>query len=385
MLDGISLCISCPYQYEINDQDDDGNPIITRRIQNRLYRIADYSGGMFSLIDTHFSSLTTSFNPMYLREKRGSEQDLFKPVIMDWQFVQKRDDAEKGTTESFIDDSVTFYELIKIPDLIEIGDDTIIAKKLITGIPLPEHTANNFLIVISEDDLCYVVISCNQKNFRKMGNLYKIAGKIDDPLHAIHSLPSFVIRKSDIISTTNYKYLYSDPEAKVNIKPRFFYKYSYLPEIDGKLNLFTLSDYIPVQINKYLKFKSNSYDFTNAQKKAIISLIKEALELSDDFSDYLANGGYDKSTLQKELDFKTSEIISIISESDEFGSVINKVLKNDEQFKKQFIEEAKRIWLQEADEDRKSEEEKYQQIKNKEEMALEDLQVLSDKIEKQKR
>ena len=354
---GISLCIQYYYPTE-------------GELRASLYRVADYDKGIFNIIDPwSFTDAVNGFNPRFIRIKPDEEVSAYIPVIRRWNVVPHKYDSDRNTTESFADRDIQFYEIIFNTELIG-QDDYTVAQLLKEGIQIPDCTADNFLLAIAEDRSTYYVLECQKNHFRKYGDVYRFEGKIEDRIHARHKLNVYVINKTDVISTADFGYFYT---AENNPAPtRFFYGFEKLPEKDGFLYLYSLNDYIPIFVNRYLKTTSKKAQLTKSEQRRVIDILREALAYSDELNDYFSKAGYEKEALVADLQRKEDTVIQYFLGSDNLDYALAEILKNSTELSEKYVSIAKQQWLEENDEDR-----------DKAEQALLGLQAQHTSIQKQ--
>lgn len=352
MENGISLCIQYYYPF-------DGG------LRSSLYRLADYHEGVFSLVDPwKLTDYAEGFNPRFIRVRPEEEVPPYIPVIRQWNAVPKKNDYDKNSTESFALNGIQFYEILFIHDLIG-KDASTIAKILKGGIRIPDYVGDEFLLVISKGSDYYTTIACRKSYFRKSGDHYRFEGKIEDPIHARHKLEQYVIRKEDVLNTESFNYLYMEDNSPALI--RFFYRFEELPELDGYLYLYSLTEYIPVFVNRFSKSRLKKLEITRNEQKKMLDLLRDALSYSEDLENFFGKGGYEGETLVSALKESEDTVIKYLLNEDDLDIVLEDILSSNETLSGRYINIAKQKWLGQKDEERK-----------KVEKDLSDLQIRKD-------
>ena len=337
MENGISLCIQYYYPF-------DGG------LRPSLYRIADYHEGVYSLIDPwQLTDYAEGFNPRFIRVRPEEEVPSYVPVIRQWNAVPKKNDYEKNNPESFALNGIQFYEILFIHDLI--GKDAYtIAKNLKGGIQIPDSVGDNFLLVVSSGKDYYTTIACRKSYFRKTGDYYRFEGKIEDPIHARHKLEQYVIRKEDVLNTESFNYLYMEDNSPAFI--RFFYRFEELPELDGYLYLYSLTEYIPVFVNRFSKSRLKKLEITKNEQKKMLDLLRDALSYSKELEDFFGKGGYEGETLVSALRESEDTVVKYLLNEDDLDIILDDILSSNENLAGRYISIAKQKWLGQKDEER---------------------------------
>jgi len=349
MENGISLCIQ--YYYEQADGE----------IRPSLYRIADYYDEGFHIVDPRsFTDNADYFSPRFIRVRPEETIESYEPVIRRWKAVLNKFDAGKCLTESYAENSIHVYEVIFIKALIDC-DDSSLAEFIKGGIPLPESVGDFFLLVIAEDADTYTVLKCKKHYFKKYGEVFRFEGNIEDRIHARHFLPEYIINKTDIINTEVFNHLYTEDKALAN--DRYFYRFEHLPRLNREFYIYSLTDYLPVLLNRFLKSKSKKYKMTKNEQRAIIEVVKEALVYSDELREFFKKSGYEEEVLISGLQEKEDDIIQFILGEDEFNLVLADILAKNDDLAKKYQSIAKEQWLAQKDEER-----------NEAEQTIKDLQ-----------
>lgn len=335
---GISLCVA--YNYITPS----GSPI------KSLYRIADYADGLFQKIDTQLlNDYTDSFSPKYIRCRPGEEPDYYVPVVKEWTAVPKNGDFDKSITESFPCDRVKFFEVVVNQDYMGSDNDHII-NLLRNGIELPDGIADNILIAFDQDEECYQVVFCKKSYFKYSDGKYYVERKIEDVLHARHSLDVFYVYKSDLISTRSFGYFFC---ADGSVAPeRFFYAYDELPQLDRRLYLYRFDEYLPIYLSKYMKTHSKEVGLSKSNIQVAITAIRDALSNDREMNSFFRVAGFQQTDIEDRLPYYRDLIISHLDGSDFLNSVITRLLLEDEELEKKFVACAKEQWLSEKDQER---------------------------------
>lgn len=338
MENGISLCI--PYPYTLPD-----NSVI-----KSLYRIADYEEGQFIKADPlWFSEYNAGFNPRYIRMKPGENPEYYSPIIKKWKAVPKNGESEKSITESYPYSGIMFFEVVADNTLINSDDDAVV-HALKSGIKLPEGVSDYFLLVIDQDDDYYRTVLCRRNYFKERDNLHYIDSRVEDVLHTVHSLKVFYISKTDIFNTADFGYLTLEDGTPATT--RLFYKYDSLPKEDGELYLYRFEDYLPSYISKYLRRYLRDYKLTKNEVQKLIPAIRDALSSQDEEIQFFNDIGYRPEEFVDRIAAFEKMVIEFIDGSAFLDSVLTKILEESPDLRDKYVEIAKDIWLQKADEQR---------------------------------
>lgn len=345
---GISLCI--PYRYQ--------KPNGTVRLN--IYRIADYEDGHYYPADPSLmSEVTEYYSPKFIRYRPGEQFMYYSPIIRRWNTIPKNDEYDKSTTESYAHHAVKFYEIVINPDYMGPDNDYTISC-LREGITLPAGVSDTFLLAIDQDNQCYRTILCKKSFFKQIDNKYYIDGKLDDLLHAHHSLEVYYIDKDDVFDTSGFNYFFTETGEKAEI--RSFYSYDELPEQDGELYLYRFDEYLPIYITKYLKAHAKDLELTKSTIQVATAAIKEALSNKRELEEFYAMAGYQPEHYEKMLPKYETTIIQHIDGTGFLNDLVTKVLVNSESLRSKYMDTAKKIWLANADADRTAAEARLAQL-----------------------
>jgi len=338
MMQGISLCIS--YSFHVPG----GTPA------KNLYRIADYENGCFYKVDTQdLSDYTEYFSPKYIRYRPGEDSEYYTPIIKEWHAVQKYGDEDKSTTESFPCDNVIFFEVIINSEYFGPDNDHIV-DLLRNGIQLPNGVADNMLIVFDQDEEYYQAVFCKKSYFKSDGTMFFLDERIDDILHTHHSLDVYYIAKDEVFDTANFGYFYN--EAGTMAEVRYFYVYDELPQVDRQLYLYHFDEYLSVYLSRYIKLYSKELGLSKSNIQTVVNAIRKAISNYSEMDDFFAISGYQLSDYEDRLPHYEDAIIEYLDSSGFLNDIITRILSENEEVREKMLASAKKIWLEQKDEER---------------------------------
>lgn len=359
---GVSLCIITPYL---------GIEDVTAK--KRIYRIADYSHGQFYPINpSEYSDNTIDFSPRYIRCSPFDEHFLeyYQPVVRSWKAVQSNYDITKSVTESYQYKGADVYEVVINRELV--GKDIDYGK---TVFQLPEGVTESFLLAIDQDETTLTVALCKTSQIRKTANGFMFDNRIEDLIHATHSLNTYVIEKGDVFNTSGFGL--KSVDTMVPAPVRYFYVFDSLPEMDSKLYLYQFDDYLPYYVSKYMRKYAKDYELSKNDIQRVISAIQDAFNNEEEMNEYYRLTGYDASDYYDKLPQYEELVLKYINESEFLDDILTKIVLNNNEYHDKYLEIVREQWLKEADEQRSK-------VNNELGVARESLSELTQTIEEKR-
>ena len=337
MNQGTSLCL--PYHYTHSNGIE----------STTLYRIADYVDGKYIPVNANeLSDNSESFSPKFIQYNPADSFNLYEPVLRTWKIKSQ---GEKTGTLSDPEDNLGVHELLINSNNFS-KENYATVDKLKSGIAIPDHIVNDFLLVVEQLADSYRTILCSKRQFVKNGNLYSFDAKEGNMLHMIHSLPVYIINKRDVFDTRELRYIH-DGNGYV-YPPRTFYAYTKLPVQDGLLYLYTFEDYLPYYLRDYIKKNNKQYDFKKNDIKSIVAAVKDALDNQKSAADFYKESGFTPEEVETKLLENKDNIIAYLEKEAFLSDTVTKILVSDEKLRENYISAAKELWMKDSDAEREA-------------------------------
>lgn len=327
-----------------------------------FFRLADYNNYSKEFMPILCEGWGSEAEPKIIGAKPMEVRENLTEV-REWKY----NDDNRGHTMSFRKD-ISFYELVFLKELsgVSYNNKNKIREILLSGFWVDANTSSDLLIVIGETSSRYSVIHCTKSKLKSLGaGLYSFSDNVSDMLHVIHYLCEYDILKKDIIDTEDLRLTTVDGTTAPT---RYFYRYSELPESNGKFRLFEVDTYIPQYISRYLRKNKEIAELGNTDIRKIADLIQMILENREYLAEYFATTGYTQEQLEGQLSNYSSAILSGLLSDQEIDETIRTTLFNSEKIRSACLEVARSEWF-----NMKSEEK---------EQLLKEIVELSDEKEK---
>ena len=239
-----------------------------------FFRLADYNAYSKEYMSVLREDWASEIEPKIIGAKPVEVRENLTEVRR-WKYDENDD---RGHTFSFREDAA-FYELLFPKELsgVSYSNTKTIREVLLSGFSVDAHTGSELLIVIGETASRYAAIHCSKNKLKSVGDgLYCFSDNITDVLHATHYLLEYDIKKTDVIDTADLGITTIDGVAAPT---RYFFRFSELPQSNGKFRLFTVDTYIPQYISRYLRKNKEVAGIGNAdiRKIADIGLVTQKL------------------------------------------------------------------------------------------------------------
>ena len=337
MKNGTALCI--PYFYYTSPQ-------TTRK---SYYRIADLEEGKYIPVKTaEFSDDPDNFSPRFIRVLQADESPAYVPCLNSWTLVHTTYD--RWSTESTPSYDFPFYELV-LPEELTGGSERDKMQALRTGITLPEGASEHLLLALYVEEDSYYTVYCRKSYFKELNGKYYLHSDLNNMRLVRHSLNVFDIPAEDVFDTTSYPYLYKEDGSRAPI--RRFYAYTELPEQDGRFDLYTLDEYVPFFLARYIRGSAQS-GFTKSQVRDICKIAQQAFEDKEAVASFFSFTGYSEDEVCRRLGESAKTIVAYLQEHDQMDSVIEGILRDSDSLTEAYTLAGKNLWLREQDQDREA-------------------------------
>lgn len=312
-----------------------------------FFRLADYNAYSKEYMPVLRESWASEIEPKIIGAKPAEVRENLTEVRR-WKYDENDD---RGHTFSFREDA-SFYELLFPKELsgVSYNDTKTIREVLLSGFSVDANVGSEVLIVIGETVSRYAVIQCSKSKLKSVGGgLYCFSDNITDVLHATHYLLEYDIKKTDVIDTADLGITTVDGAAA---PIRHFFRFSDLPQSNGKFRLFAVDTYIPQYISRYLRKNKEVAGIGNADIRKIADTIQMILENQEYMAEYFASTGYTQEQLESQLSGYNADIISGLLSDQEIDEAIRTTLFNSERIRSLCIEAAREEWVHSKSEEK---------------------------------
>ncbi len=336
------------------------------KVDKHLWRIADFDSINNKLVKAIYSDREEilpieDYLPRKIRAMPYGLQP-YRIEFRQWQAFQSETgiftESERVNGTPY---EIVFYEGINIE---KHNSDSDIRSILYNGIHLLEYTGDYFLLIVNKTSAHYEALLCSKKEFSTISGTYKIEKNCQDILKTTHGFELYSIAQNDIIDTA-YINIYFSQNEKVPV--RYFYCNFELKCPERKVFLRSPENYAQAYVSKYLKNKRDILKITKSEAKKMVTIIEDALKNKEEFEAFFQDTGFKFSDVEYALTNLSDEVQEIYMQNDIFSQIVERSLLNDPFVREKCIEEAKKIWLLESDEQRQQVE-KYL-VESKEELA----------------
>ena len=358
----LSLCI--PYYDFFNN-----------KVSNLMWRIADFSREKNELYSAKY---TVEGDNEYLPRKLSVNPYNtmpFKPSIYAW---LRNEDLRVRSNDT----EITPIEIIKLENsmLEKYKSDLKIREILHKGIPLHEHTLEQFLLVINENDTyCEALYLRKKMSCSTDKKIFQIEQNCQDMLKTVHKVELITFEKTDIIDTKESN-IYSEEHSLA--PTRFFYKYIDLPRMTRNFELREPQNYARAFVSKYYKIKQNVVSLSNKDRQRLGQFIDMALTDKAEIDAFFEITGYSLNDVEYALKDLNSDILKMQTDNSMFYSIVEDAILRNDNLRPKLIEIAKNLWIKESTEEKTSLEKIINDAVCKLNKTEEEYKVLLSDIEK---
>lgn len=320
---------------------------LENRADNLMWRVADFLPENRELYqakysiegDTEYLPRKLSVNAFYAKP--------FKPSIYSW---ARNDEAKVRSSDT----CEVPIEIIKLKELVleNHNSDVKVRELLYKGISFYEHTLDDFLLVINEDDIyCEALVLKKKISSSTDKNIFKIDKSCQDMLRTTHKVDLITFEKNYIIDTKEIN-IYS---GEYSFAPtRYFYKSLNLPRATRSFRLREPQDYAKAFISKYLKSKQDIVLTTNKDRQRLSQILDIALNDKAEIKYFFSETGYSLSDVQYALSTLNSDTLKLLKGEDDFFRIIEDALLRNDSLRTNLIGIAEKLWVEAATETRSS-------------------------------
>lgn len=350
---------------------------LENKVDRLMWRIADFSSNKKEFYKATYTEIG---DEDYLPRKLSVNPNKsipFKPSIYKW---TRSEDFKVWSNDT----EIVPIEIIKLENFISAkhNSDSEIRNLLHTGILLPEHTLDKFLLIVNEGFNSYdALVFSRSKTSAVDKNIFKIEKTCQDISKAIHKVELIEIDKTDIIDTCDCK-IYSENNIYAPI--RYFYKYLELPRSTRLFELRDPQDYAKAFISKYLKNKQEIISATNKDRQRLAQIIDVALKDEEEMKLFFKETGYDINNIKYIFSDLNSEILDFINSNTKLDIIIEDIFLKNESLRSEFIDIAEKLWIEEATEIQAVKESEFKEVELKLEEAINSKNEIFRDIEKEK-
>lgn len=305
-----------------------------------FFRLADYNAYSKEYMPVLREDWTSEIEPKIIGAKPVEVRENLTEVRR-WEYDK---DDDRGRTISFREDA-SFYEFLFPKELsgVSYSDTKRIREVLLSGFSVDANTGSELLIAIGETTSRYAAIHCSKNKLKSVGDgVYCFSDNITDMLHATHFLLEYDIKKTDVIDTADIGITTIDGIAAPT---RYFFRFSELPQSNGKFSLFAVDTYIPQYISRYLRKNKEVAGIGNADIRKIADAIQMILENREYMVEYFATTGYTQAQLEDQLSNYSADILSGLLSDHEIDEAIRTTLFNSERIRSLCLDAARTEWL----------------------------------------
>ena len=361
-------------------------PLRNRPDKFVFFRLADYNPETREYSTVEPTDGTLEIDPKIIG---ANPADVASNItqIRKWKFDEDYG-YDKRRTISYAYDEVAF-EVIFLPELqgIEYSDTAKIRSILTDGFTLPENTCDDLLLAIGEAGSRLAVVYCPKYKLKNTNGTYCVASNLSDMLHATHFLNEYDIRKADLISTEHLGITTADGD---DIAPRYFYRFTSLPENGNTFNLFGIDAYIPQYLTKYLRKQKDIAGLSHTDIRKVVDLIQSILADENYASEFFVITGYDMDYVKGCLSQYDSTIFSGLLSDSDIDELVETCLYKSERIRVACLDVARIEWLTSKNSEKdkilasiascQNEAEELSKKLQKQRMEVSQQQVLSDDL-----
>lgn len=329
------------------------------KVDKYIWRIADFDSENNRFTKAIYSDREESvsieeFHPKKIRAK-PFDLNPYKIEFRRWQALQGDNglytESERLATTPI---EIIFYAGI---DLEKHNSDSDIRTVLHNGISLLEYIGEHFLLAVNKTSTHYEALFCSKKDFSSVSGKFRIEKSCQDMLRTRHSFDLYSISKDDVIDTSDLNIYFSQDEK---VPVRYFYSYLEVERLERKIFLRNPEDYAKAYISKYLKNKTDVFKITKSDARKMVGIVDDALRNREEFEVFFKETGFKFSDVEYALRNLADDVQEMYLQSDNFSQVVERSLLKDPVVLEKCIEEAKKVWLAENDEQRKELEQSLQ-------------------------
>ena len=356
-----SLCLGC----KVND-----------RIM--LCRIADYNPntGLFTqaTYTDKYDNNFKVFQPVIIGASPSEQFVLHQAYMRKW--IPSDNDPKKQYSYPY--DIEFLPEIVFNSELLECRTDNEAMNILQSGIHLRSYIKDDFLLIIGKGTGSLRAIKCSKRDFNIIGNLYKIAQKVDDVLHTTHRFPVIDIKKGDYVSDVN---MCKQMSFDNTITYRYFYKSTQLPTAIGYFVPRSSKAYITAYLKWYFKKEREKNNLSKKTTDEFFTLIENAENSEESLATFFKNTPFDLGEVKLQLEESSNVVKDYLINEPDVDGVLGQIIAQDPVLFARATKSVETDWLEKQTELKDKAVKELESIEDEKNATLKEL----DTIKKEKK